>query len=221
MRLRELSEVTDRGLDECTDLVEALQKWHLVEVERDSVRISHELFRSTLYRRLSETRRALIHGRIALHLEATGSGDVVGELAIHYARAGESEKAVQFAQIAAQEALSTGAITAAAQYFEVVVTNTDDAAERANATGELGRTLHMDRQIERANAMLEVAAMRLRDVGNSHQARRMDIWRVEGLSELGALPVEDLVERLGVGKMEAEAEHPIYWVWGWMLSCHC
>lgn len=206
MRLRELSEVTDRGLDECTDLVEALQKWHLVEVERDSVRISHELFRSTLYRRLSETRRALIHGRIALHLEATGSGDVVGELAIHYARAGESEKAVQFAQIAAQEALSTGAITAAAQYFEVVVTNTDDAAERANATGELGRTLHMDRQIERANAMLEVAAMRLRDVGNSHQARRMDIWRVEGLSELGALPVEDLVERLGVVKMEAEAE---------------
>ena len=206
MRLRELSEVTDRGLDECTDLVEALQKWHLVEVERDSVRISHELFRSTLYRRLSETRRALIHGRIALHLEATGSGDVVGELAIHYARAGESEKAVQFAQIAAQEALSTGAITAAAQYFKVVVTNTDDAAERANATGELGRTLHMDRQIERANAMLEVAAMRLRDVGNSHQARRMDIRRVEGLSELGALPVEDLVERLGVVKMEAEAE---------------
>jgi DNA-binding SARP family transcriptional activator len=204
MRLSEIGEVADRELDECADLVEQLQEWHFVEVDRDTVRISHELFRSALYRRLSETRRALIHGRIARQLESTQSPDVVGELAIHYARAGERIKAVEFAQIAAREALGTGAVTAAAQYFEIVVKNSDDPTEKAEATADLAKTLHMDRQIERANPMLEVAAMRLRDVGNMLRARRMEIRRVEGLSELGASPVEDLVERLGVVKREAE-----------------
>ena len=61
----------------------------------------------------------------------------------------------------------------------------------------------MDRQVARANPMLELAATRLRLAGDGPNARRMEILRVEGLAESGATPVPDLIDRLAQVKDEA------------------
>mgnify|MGYP002640158889 CR=1 FL=1 len=204
MRLVEISDLLGINLEESADQVEQLDQWHFVDVSQDSIRISHELFRSALYNHISEARRALIHGMIAQSMEMAGPADVLGELAIHYSRAGERNKAAQFGKTAAREALDCGALTAAAQYFEIVVQNLSDPADRAESTADLAKTLYRDRQISKANPMLELAANRLRKAGNPLRARRMEIRRVEGLSELGTSPMEDLLARLSAVNREAE-----------------
>ena len=85
------------------------------------------------------------------------------------------------------------------------VQNETDPVRRASATADLAKALHMDRQMARANPMLELAATRLRKTGDGPTARRMEILRVEGLAESGATPVPDLIDRLAHVKDEAAA----------------
>ena len=68
MRLRHLAKLAEADLAECTDLVEELEVARLVEVDRDAVRIAHHLFRSALYTRMTEARRAYWHHVVADHL---------------------------------------------------------------------------------------------------------------------------------------------------------
>ena len=203
MRLTDLGELTELGLDECVDRVEELQRSHFVVVDRDRISISHELFRSALYKHIGDVRRPLLHGRVGTHMEALDASELPGELAIHFAEAGEPERAIHYAGIAATEALASGAVVSAAHFFEIVVQNETDPVRRASATADLAKALHMDRQMARANPMLELAATRLRQVGDSPTARRMEILRVEGLAENGATPVLDLIDRLTHVKDEA------------------
>src|SRR5690606_11853157 len=81
--------------------------------------------------------------------------------------------------------------------------NEDDPARQAEATAELARALHLGRSIGRANPVLELAAVRLRQTGNPTRALRMDIRRVEGLAEEGAAEPIDLLNRLSAIKEEA------------------
>ncbi len=203
IRLVEIGRLAELALDHCADRVEELQRWSFVAVNRDQVGISHELFRSAIYKHLGEVRRSMLHGRVAGFLEDLEGSDLAGELAIHFAEAGQAERAVHHAGIAATEALASGAVTAAIQFYEIVVENESDPHLRASGTADLARALHMNRQIHRANPMLELAATRLRVTGDEWTARRMDILRVEGLSEGGATPVPDLIDRLARVKVEA------------------
>ena len=203
-RLSDLSALTGAAPGDCVAYVEELERKRLVVVDRDQVRIAHELFRGVLYHRLGETRRAVLHRTVAEHLLSTEQPQP-GELAIHFGRAGDGARAASFGREAADAALENGAMAEAAHFLQVVTENESDERLRAEATADLARVLHMKRDIARADPLLELAAARLRAVGNPGRALRMDIRRVEGLAELHGKPTADLLRQLQ--SIKAAARH--------------
>ena len=207
MRLGELGDVLDLSLDRAADSADELFDRQLVELDRDRIWIAHELFRAAIYRELSEPRKAVIHRRLAEHIRAGSGEEAANELATHFERAGQDELAAKYGWIAGGRAFARGAVDEAAYYYELVTRNEPDQARRAEATAQLATSLHLNRDMSRANPALELASTRLRAVDMTDLARRMDIRRVEGLAEAGDTPVDELIERLGAIKAEArEAE---------------
>jgi hypothetical protein len=199
-----LTQLCGTTLEACTTHIEELERRRLVMIERGTVRVAHELFRGALYHRLSEARRAYYHRTLAEYLLSTDQ-PAPGELAVHFARAGERDKAAEFGREAADAALESGAIAEAAHFLQVVTENVKDFGLKAKATGDLAKVLHMNREIVRASPVLELAAIRLRESDDHPRALRMDIWRVDGLAEVGAIPMPDLLDRLRTIKMSARA----------------
>ncbi|GMV07050.1 MAG: hypothetical protein AMXMBFR53_33250 [Gemmatimonadota bacterium] len=183
---------------------EELEQCRLVVVERGRIRLAHELIRGAIYQGLTATRRAFLHGEIAAFLEEADSPPE-GELAIHYDRAGGAEGAASHGRKAADRALESGAMAEAAYFLQLVVENESNERRKAEATADLAKVLHMNREIIRANPLLELAATRLRAVGLHTRALRVDIRRVEGLAELGAAPLSELLDRLSTIKAAARA----------------
>jgi DNA-binding SARP family transcriptional activator/tetratricopeptide (TPR) repeat protein len=202
--LTELARLTYSSIEDTARQVEDLERSRLATVEQGRVSLGHELFRSTIYQGLTATRRSLLHGRVAEFLNEQ-EGQQPGETAIHFARAGHAAGAALRGREAADRALESGAMAEAAYFLRLVVENVGDALLKAEATADLARVLHMNREITRANPMLELAASRLRAVGRHDRALRMDIRRVEGLAELGAAPLSDLLDRLATIKSLARA----------------
>lgn len=204
--LSDLARLTHSSVGDAAQHTESLERARLAVVERGKVRLAHQLFRSAIYQGLTATRRALLHGQIAEFLEQT-EGAQAGELATHYDRAGNSAGAATRGKEAADKALESGAMAEAAHFFQLVVDNEADATRKAEATADLARVLHMNREIMRANPLLELAASRLRAVGNHARALRMDVRRVEGLAEVGAAPLSELLDRLATIKATARADN--------------
>ncbi len=202
--LPELALLTRSPLEDTAGRVEELERCRLATVEVGQVSLGHELFRSTIYQSLTATRRSLLHGRVAEFLNEQ-DGQQPGETAIHFARAGHAPGAARRGREAADRALESGAMAEAAYFLQLVVENVGDAVLKAEATADLAKVLHMNREITRANPMLELAASRLRAVGRHDRALRMDIRRVEGLAEVGAAPLSDLLDRLATIKSLARA----------------
>ncbi len=202
--LSELAHLTQSELEDTAHHVEELERCRLATVDQGRVSLSHELFRSTIYQGLTATRRSLLHGRAAEFLNKH-EGQQPGETAIHFARAGQAAGAALKGREAADRALESGAMAEAAYFLQLVVENVADATLKAEATADLAKVLHMNREITRANPMLELAASRLRAVGRHDRALRMDIRRVEGLAEVGAAPLPDLLDRLATIKSLARA----------------
>jgi DNA-binding SARP family transcriptional activator/tetratricopeptide (TPR) repeat protein len=191
----DLTAVMDMGVDRCVEVVEELARWELVHQDRNGVHFVHALFRSAIYAQLSEARKVVLHRLVAERL-LTRHPSPHDELAIHFAHAADAKRAVQFGRLAATAAMENGALAEAAYFFQVVVDNETDPKERAEATADLAGLLHMKREMARANPLLELAATRLRAVGRGRRALRMDIRRVEGLVEVGATPLSELLGRL-------------------------
>lgn len=202
--LSDLAHLTQTSLEDTARCVEELERCRLAAVEHGRVSLSHELFRSTIYQGLTATRRSLLHGRAAEHL-GNQEAQQPGETAIHFARAGQAAGAALKGRQAADRALESGAMAEAAYFLQLVVENVGDVRLKAEATADLAKVLHMNREITRANPMLELAASRLRAVGRHDRALRMDIRRVEGLAEVGAAPLPDLLDRLATIKTLARA----------------
>jgi tetratricopeptide (TPR) repeat protein/DNA-binding SARP family transcriptional activator len=199
-----LAALIGESLDGCTRHVEELERTRLVSVKRGAVSIAHQLFRGAIYHGMTNARRALLHRTIAEYLTTTEQPQP-GELAVHFAHAGEALPAAKHGRTAANTALENGAVAEAAHFLQLVIENEKDERLKADATGDLARVLHMNREILRANPLLELAATRLRAVGNGARALRMDIRRVEGLAEVGAAPMSELLDRLASIKTAARA----------------
>jgi tetratricopeptide (TPR) repeat protein len=195
MRLSDLAALTHTDARDCIADVEELERKRLVVVDRDQVRIAHELLRGALYHRLGETRRALLHREVAEHLLSLDQPQP-GELAIHFGRAGDGARAARFGREAADAALENGAMAEAAHFLQVVTENEENEGLRAEATADLARVLHMKRDIARADPLLELAASRLRAVGNPGRAIRVEILRIEDLAEVGSAPLGQLFDEL-------------------------
>lgn len=202
LRLGDLAEVLDVSLDQTADAADELTTRQLVELDRDRIWIAHDIFRTAIYRELSEAHRAVLHHRVAEQIRESRGSAAASELATHYDRAGRSALSAQYGWQAAAHAFERGAVAEAAHFFELVTRNEDDEKRRAEATAMLATSLHLNRDMSRANPALELAATRLRAAELNERARRMDIRRVEGLAEVGDTPVDELVDRLSSIKDE-------------------
>lgn len=195
-RLRELGKAADLPDHALLTAVEELENKGLLRVEDGRVSVIHELFRKTLYDRLSCARRAFFHRAIGEYLDKNEAGTPPGELALHFARAGEATSAVKFARLASHEAATKGALPEACRFLQVAIDNAPIGQTRAVLTADLGLMLSKSRDISRAAPVLETAALRLRRFGLIDRAREMETLRVEALSELGVVPSSELLDRL-------------------------
>jgi tetratricopeptide (TPR) repeat protein len=202
-----IAELTGIGLQHVAAAVEALERGRFVVVEGESVRIAHELFRSAVYRHLSGPRRALHHRAIAARLLSESPNESSGELAVHFARAGQDDLAASHGWSAARRAMDAGAIAEAVELFEIVSERDREPARRAEATAELARALVLSRDISRANPCLGRAAEQLRSTGKADVARRLEIERIGGLAELAEASLGELLVGLGAIKAEAREAH--------------
>ncbi len=85
-----------------------------------SFRFHHALYQEVLYSRLSAGHQVQLHRRIAMREEAgygEGAGEVATELANHYRRANDKQKAIQYFQLAGQRAVARGAMIEGERHF--------------------------------------------------------------------------------------------------------
>ena len=99
----------------------------------DTIEPYHDRVRESLLRRLDAAARKMRHGRLALALEAGKQADAQS-LALHFAEAGDREKAAKYVGVAAEEA-------ARALAFDRAVTLYRDALAMAPAHGQARRQL--------------------------------------------------------------------------------
>jgi class 3 adenylate cyclase len=125
--LRVLAQAAERSEDEALELLEEAEDARIVgEVDGapGSYRFSHALIRETLYDEVRTTRRVRMHRRIADVLEQRHAGRLephMAELAYHYCEAalgGDVDKAVGYAERAAELAQQALAFDEAANHFE-------------------------------------------------------------------------------------------------------
>ena len=144
-----LSELVDLGEDAILDRLEtAVAAALLVESTERVGRFSfaHALINQCLYEGLGATRRAMLHHRVALALEAIGAGENeerLGELALHWRLATApvaAHKAAEYARRAGQRTLASLAPAEAARFFADAVELSGEATsvERCQALIGLG-----------------------------------------------------------------------------------
>jgi tetratricopeptide (TPR) repeat protein len=117
----------------------------LVVCEGSYYSFCHAKCRDALYEEISPPLRKAYHGRVAERLESAwkGIGKVpVGDLAFHYAQAGNKEKAVKYALAAGEEALAIFSGAEAIKQFRYVLDATSEdigyTDERTTALEGLG-----------------------------------------------------------------------------------
>jgi DNA-binding CsgD family transcriptional regulator/tetratricopeptide (TPR) repeat protein len=140
---------------------------------RIAYRFRHELLRRAVRDRLSASRRAALHLRVATAVEAVHGADerVVSGLAFHFGRAvdlGGRERAVHFALRAAELAARSFAYREAARHLRAALDlGVDDGATRARALCDLGAALHRSAHVPEALDTYAAAAALARDMGDA------------------------------------------------------
>jgi hypothetical protein len=113
----------------------------LVRVEEDRYRFDHAQSRETLYEELAPPLKRGYHARIAEKLENTeGAALPFSDLAHHFAKAGNKEKAVKYALAAGKDELARWSNAQAIKHFQYALQNVTDghAEERRAALEGLG-----------------------------------------------------------------------------------
>ncbi len=131
----------------------------------DRYDFSHDRIREVAYQEISRARRRLLHRRVAQALEAIHGDDldeVAGELAAHFAAAGDSERAYRYYRQAAKMALEQFALVYAEALFDRALAYAPDdptlrilLLQEQNAVFQY--TLHLDRwsaNLEQQQALL-------------------------------------------------------------------
>jgi predicted ATPase len=130
-----LGAVLDQNSLEMLETLSAIaQSSSLVACEGSIYRFNHVKSRDALYEEISPPLRKAYHGRVAEKIETCWKGEKlpVGDLAYHYAQAGNREKAVKYALAAGEEALALFCGAEAIKHFRYVLDTTAEAIEYAN-----------------------------------------------------------------------------------------
>jgi predicted ATPase len=109
------------------------QSTSLVKVEGCFFRFDHAKSREAVYEEIPLPLKRGYHARVAERLEGAGKGDRLpfGEMAFHYAAAGNEAKAVKFAFDAGQDALARWSNSEAVKHFAYVLEKAADTPENA------------------------------------------------------------------------------------------
>ena len=120
-----LVQAGDRSEEEVLDALEEALSAHVIsEVPGapDRLRFAHALIRDTLYSELAGPRRARLHRTVGEALEqryAADRGPHLAELAHHFYAAGDSAKAVEYAQLAGERAVALFAYEEAVRLYAI------------------------------------------------------------------------------------------------------
>jgi len=131
-----LAKLLDQNVLDVLELLSGIAKsTSLVVGEGNYYRFDHAKGRDALYEEISPMLKRAYHGIIAEKLENSWKTEKlpVSDLAFHYARAGNKEKAIKYALAAGEEALALFCGAEAIKQFTYVVNTTEDAIEYADA----------------------------------------------------------------------------------------
>ncbi len=159
------------SLDE-TALVDALDElWRrriIREQAGDGYDFSHDRIREVAYQEISRARRRLYHRRVAEALEMTPEADlddIAGELAAHYAQAGDASAAYRFYRRAATIALEQYALRDAELMLDAASRYVpDDPVPRLELLQEQDRVFEKALRIERWGENLDAERMILETI---------------------------------------------------------
>lgn len=143
------------------EVVEQLVARGILREDRDEVlSFAHEEFRGEVYAGLTDTRRRLLHKRVAEALEATApaDADMVFALARHYWLGKVDEKSAQFNRLAAEFAAHTFAPALARVHLERALEAHRRAAPH-DLAGELEMTLELASQLDRLGELRPAEAL--------------------------------------------------------------
>jgi predicted ATPase len=116
-----LAQVSDSDEDTLVRALDELWQRRIVrEQGTDAYDFSHDKLRQAAYASLSVARQRLLHRRVAEALEAVYAGDldsVSGQVAVHYERASQPERAIPYYQRAAEVARRIYANEEAIRYY--------------------------------------------------------------------------------------------------------
>jgi tetratricopeptide (TPR) repeat protein len=122
----------------------ACQARLLVESGPETYQFAHDLIREGLSTMLSSARRAAFHGAVAEALEQAPGDPVVEQLAYHYSRAGDLEKAIVYLERAGDRAHTMRAHAEEMTYYQELVERLQlvgRVVALAAASEKLGRAL--------------------------------------------------------------------------------
>lgn len=151
----------------------------------------HPLFRAALYDHLSAHRRASLHARLAVALEAQ-QPDEVEALAYQYTQTDRLERAIHYVERAGERAMAVYANAAAAGYFQQLVALLKRAGlsvEGAAARERLAAVLLTLARYEEAIAVLEHAAATYSAVGDRESVGRVAA-RIGHVHGIGRRPLK-------------------------------
>ena len=132
----------------------------LIYPDGNSYRFDHERSRKTLYEELSSPMKKGYHAKIAEKLE-NANFDVIpfGDLAYHYAQAGNKEKSIKYALEAGKDALAKFSSSEAISHFTYVLQslgeNSEYAAQRDMALEGLGDAFYANNKFGEARKTFE------------------------------------------------------------------
>jgi DNA-binding SARP family transcriptional activator/tetratricopeptide (TPR) repeat protein len=173
-RLVELDTVIDAPEEALVEALDEAIAARLIEEEAaGEFRFSHVLVREAVYARLTATRRALLHRRIAealVSLLGDRAGPQLADLARHFRAAGDRERAAAYAARAGDWALAQLAYEDAAAHFEDALDSAaaawSSAAQRARLLLAKGNALLRAGRPDEARTSFGAAAEEARSLGD-------------------------------------------------------
>lgn len=169
-----LRRTSGRSDEETLDALDALLAAAVLVEQGPHLGFAHPLVAMVVRDGLSAARRAFLHRRAAEARVAAFAGRlplVAGQVAAHYAEAGEPAQAARYAEMAAERALALAAPAEAANFYRQALTFEPTPARRMG----LGRVLHWQGDLDGARAAFVAARETAIAQGDRQSAARASL----------------------------------------------
>jgi len=157
-----LASVLNQDLSEVIEILDRIgQTTSLFHCEGDFYQFDHSRTRDAVYEELSPALKRVYHAKVATKLVRISKNGKLpyGELAYHYAQAGENENAVKYALTAGEDALrrwsNAEAIKHLTYVMQIVGEDPNRVADRENTLEKLGDSYYANSMFKDAIAIFE------------------------------------------------------------------